>query len=88
MADEADYADFLQQQRLDSAIAAVRQKPAPLPLAGFCHHCGDPVHETALFCDAYCRTDFDRAVAAEVRNKGVSYEVACRTLSQAATEPA
>lgn len=83
MADEADFADFLQQQRLDSAIAAVRNKTAPLPARGQCHHCGEHVEGVALFCDVNCSTDFDRATSALMRNKGVTYEVACRTLSQA-----
>lgn len=83
MADEADFADHLQQQRLDNAIAAVRSKPAPLPPRGQCHHCGEHVEGSALFCDSNCSVDFDRATAAEMRNKGVTYEVACRNLSQA-----
>lgn len=85
MADEADIADILTQQRLESTLAQVRAaKPDLLPQQ-HCHSCGASLGEDskALFCNDLCSEDFERAVAAAIRNKGVTRRDACNALSAA-----
>lgn len=55
-------ADDCAQQFLDQALAAARRhEPALRPVKG-CYNCGEGVAEFLLFCDLYCRDDYERRV--------------------------
>lgn len=70
MADEIDRANDEVERFLVQALqnnAAAR----PLLLAcGQCHYCGEAVAEGLRFCDAECRDDYDKLIAARRRNGG------------------
>lgn len=58
MADEADYANDIQELFLERALAS--RKPAPQALAtGFCQNpmCGDDLPDTRLYCDGKCAAE-------------------------------
>lgn len=60
MADDIDKANDCAQQFLDQALTAARRhEPALIPV-GFCYNCNEPVAKAALFCDRYCRDDYER----------------------------
>lgn len=62
-ADDLELASYLEQQRLELAIADVlAAKPATLPSVGKCHNCDEAVETGTRFCDSFCRDDYDHRV--------------------------
>lgn len=58
----ADIADITADRAEAEApyLLAVRKRVPPPP-DGHCLNCADPVFDTARFCDADCRSDWERA---------------------------
>lgn len=65
--DDLDRAQEREERDRELAIAAARTGIV-LPSTGACHWCGEDVADSAHFCDADCRKDFERAQAAMKRN--------------------
>lgn len=68
MADDADRAEELIENRMADALAAVRRKPS-LVACGRCYNCGEAVAPRYLFCEGgECAADWELAQAARLRN--------------------
>ena len=63
MADEIDIANDRAQQDLDAALARARCHEPPLTPTGRCYNCNEPVLAVALFCDSYCRDDYEHRLS-------------------------
>ena len=62
-ADDLELASYLEQQRLDRAIATARaSKQVALPATGKCHNCDEVVETGIRFCDSFCRDDYEHRV--------------------------
>ena len=70
MPDDIDRAQEREQQIRDAALAdqAHRARHRELIPCGHCHRCDEPVRGDALFCNSYCRDDWERDQAARRRN--------------------
>jgi hypothetical protein len=58
MPDFADLAAEREQIDTARAIEAARRPSTTLQPRGACHNCDAPLDKPALFCDAYCRDDW------------------------------
>lgn len=67
MTDIYDQASEQEQQDRDLAIAAQRKRTNLLP-TGSCYFCDSLLRDGVLFCDADCRTDYERTEKARIRN--------------------
>ncbi len=68
MADEADLAFAVEQQALESAIAAQRRSRTTLQATGSCHYCGETLEGgNAHFCDIDCAKDYEAEQALKKR---------------------
>lgn len=67
MADEIDRAQEREQIDRDLAIAAAVVSAHVLPACGECYNCQSAVSGALRFCDADCRSDWERRKNAEVR---------------------
>lgn len=65
--DDIERAQETEQMHRAYALAAAR-RAVLLPATGLCHHCDASVPSGAHFCDADCRTDYERQQAASKRN--------------------
>ncbi len=60
MADEADLAFAVEQQALQSAMAAHQRSRKVLPATGTCHYCGETLEgDNPHFCDIDCAKDYE-----------------------------
>ena len=61
MSDDADRSDDRIQAAIDDGIANARRMLDKVRLSpcGNCHYCGEFVKAGVLFCDAFCREDYD-----------------------------
>lgn len=64
--DDIDFAQQREQKDRDTLIALARRQH-PLPSTGECHWCAATVTRTAHFCDADCRSDYERELAGRRR---------------------
>jgi hypothetical protein len=60
MADEVDMAFDVEQQNLNSAIAAQLKQKSSLHPIGVCHYCDTTVNLKQLFCNSDCASDWER----------------------------
>ena len=67
MSDLADNADAVIAVDLAEAINKSKQYER-LAATGYCHYCASSVRSSELFCDAYCRDDYEHQRAAKLRN--------------------
>lgn len=58
MTDILDRASQQEELARDACIAAVRNKAKVLTPKGECFNCLDPLGDGLLFCDEYCRDDW------------------------------
>lgn len=65
MPHDADYAAELTMSRVEEKVAEIRAQPKLKP-TGNCHHCDEPT--TQLFCDEFCRDDFQKREQARKRS--------------------
>ncbi len=69
--DEADLAFITEEHNLQRAHCmrqdALKKKPTLVP-CGQCHNCNENLPQGALFCDNFCRDDWDREALAQSRN--------------------
>jgi hypothetical protein len=63
--DDIDRAQAREEMDRDLAIAAARKNV--LLATGECHNCGATVPDGWCFCDADCRDDYEREIAARRR---------------------
>lgn len=60
MADDADRADEITQNRIDGAIAMASERCAQaralIPMMA-CYNCGDPVPQHHVYCSSECSVD-------------------------------
>jgi len=60
----AEYMDRVLQTALDAHTRANRMKPV-----GACYYCEAELKSGMLFCDADCRDEYERMIAAQRRNR-------------------
>ena len=60
-ADVSDAASAVEEQERETAIAAARVAPT-VPRTGVCLWCSAPVLPAALYCDRFCREDYQKAL--------------------------
>lgn len=65
--DDIDRAQEQEQKDRARALAAALNRNS-LPYIGQCYNCEASVPKGANFCDADCRTDYERQQAAQRRN--------------------
>jgi predicted nucleic acid-binding Zn ribbon protein len=72
MSDDADRAEERIEAAISDAIAHVRHKmkQASISPCNACHFCGEWVKAGVLFCDTFCREDYEAQEAARKRNNG------------------
>lgn len=69
MADDADRAEDVIENRIADGIAECRRAIGALLPVGFCHNCGETVAPRYLFCEGgECAADWEREQAARRRN--------------------
>lgn len=66
MADEIDMANDQAEGLRSIALALVRDRAALTP-KGTCHNCDSGVERGVIFCDAYCRDDYDKRKTYEAK---------------------
>lgn len=66
--DDADRAQEQIERELTLASKYGRSRGPSLKPCGACHFCSEPVNPGLLFCDVYCRDDYERYSKAHVRN--------------------
>lgn len=59
MPDDADRAQERMEREAPYLMAAAK-KPVLYRPNGQCHNCFDEVHEGQLYCDDFCRADFEK----------------------------
>lgn len=57
--DDADKAEEREQRQREEGIARARSHPS-LPPCGACYNCGELLRGDRRWCDADCRTDYER----------------------------
>jgi hypothetical protein len=67
MSDYADHADNKIFRTIAAGLAAARRVPSLQPDCR-CHFCDEVVSANLLFCNIYCRDDYQREAAARERN--------------------
>mgnify|MGYP001589497635 CR=1 FL=1 len=69
MADDADRAEELIENRIADGIEGCRRALGSLLPVGYCHNCGEAVAPRYLFCEGgECAADWELAQAARLRN--------------------
>ncbi|MHB0992633.1 MAG: hypothetical protein ACYC0M_15350 [Burkholderiales bacterium] len=63
--DEFDRAAESELRDRERALAIRKQVLRP---CGGCHSCGEPLEDNRLFCDQYCRDDYEARQSAKERN--------------------
>jgi hypothetical protein len=60
--DSADHAVEVEDRLKEYELQRIRQNRAKsgLPFCGACYYCSTEVSQPRLWCDAYCRDDFER----------------------------
>jgi hypothetical protein len=71
MADEIEQTADREESLLEARIASVRTEAKKhMPFTGRCYNCGEPLGN-GIYCDGYCRDDYQARLAARLRNQGV-----------------
>lgn len=63
MADIYDQATDHEMRERELALSVVRanaDKQPRLTANGLCHNCGEPLDDGVVFCDEYCKADWQR----------------------------
>jgi len=61
--DSADHAMEVEDKLKEYELQRIRQarsKASNMPYSGYCYYCSSPVSSPKLWCDSYCREDFER----------------------------
>ncbi len=65
--DDVDLTTERAEREAPYLLRANRKPVGPIP-TGRCAWCDEIVNDTAIFCDTHCGQDWERALAAKMRN--------------------
>lgn len=68
-----DLVDFITDHQDPNILANFKRAPEPPPPNGYCLHCDEEIESGApnqRFCDAECRDQYDKRLAADRKNHG------------------